>query len=1475
MKKAKEKTAQGMNARNDSLCDIFISYRRVDGAATAMLLYDILTGKGYRVFLDLNTLKNGNFNDAILQQIKHCKDFIIILSPQALQRLDDEDWVRKELACALREKKNIIPVMDPRFNFPDDLPEDIREIRNMNGITIYTQYIKAIVEKIVSFLITPPPNPPKRKWIPILGIILAILAVGTALAFGIWGNKGNVSPPSEGAGPTATETPSPTDIPAPTDTLAPTAAPTPTPTPTAVPSPAPAPTEEPTAKHTQKPYHTYTVDPKKDLAGLAIGDHVLFGHYDQDANEGNGQEDIEWVVLDSDGKTATLISQYCLDSKPFNNEVVFVTWETSSLRKWLNEEFLQSAFTETEQNRLETATVPAAYNPSYETDPGNSTQDKVYLLGIDEVNRFFTADEERVGLPTQTVISHSVETEADTGSVSWWLRSPGDNNLCKAFVYRNGKIIGIGLGVSHADCTVRPVITLRLAAAEAEQKSEQARGFIDGDYRWIGAGSTTLVEYLGSEKDIVLPKHGHKLFSSAFKDSDVESVVVPDSYYEFDFGVFINCKNLKKVVIENENIQVNAYQDLGVFIGCPNVVVYCHKDSETYETLLKTDGGEIRFIEDADSEATEKEDSSEGTDSYTQAKHAWGDYEPKGTVTVTMKDGTVYTGAANSFTLMAKRMKAASLGNEGFYEGIDTPDIENQYDLSNMKLFLEIASIKNRDGVFITVDDENVTTEYTLPQEAQFWFISTETTYTPEKVAAADVDKIEFNRAQTPNFDGLPYCTVYLEDGCFRSPAAFVCVSRNISTSGIPTMRIVHEFTSYSSYPTKTKSIASLEVLEQGSDGSMFTPATGMKMRVNLKNGETVDFEMNGYFSIYAMSQYGRIRSLSRSTLHSLIFEQPASADQTEAAASSTEIQSAAEERKVNKDYKSAAESAEAALQRELRGYFESVYVYKDFSDSENHFTQRALMCGKNASNVRAMNDNWQNDPHSGDSCIRCEIVTAEEDWGGWLFVNGYIPEGSAEPQLNQADAPNQGMNLQGASELRFWARGEQGGEMVQFLMGGYRVGAGSPYPDSCETQRTEYISLSTEWTEYTIDLSKADTSYLICGFGFAMNGSDSGAADNVFYLDDIRYVGYFSDAKPLLRSYDSNDANLKNIAFSYDNAVTAMAFISSGNQYAAKDILDSFLYAIAHDRYQAGRVRNAYVAGDITGIPGWSDYARIPVLYNAGSNSWQENGQHAGSSTGNTSYVALALLQYHARYGGDKYLDAAKQLMDWVLEECGASSPGFTAGYDGWPENGSGAVSTNTYKSIEHNVDAYAAFKRLAEVTGEQKYRDAADSALQFVLSMYDGKLGLFHTGTMSDGVTVNQENTVLDAQVWACLALGDQFEPYTAALKKVDAMQTKEGGYAFCEANNHGGWWAEGTAFAALMYRLRGDSQKSDAALDALCGIQLKNGLFPAATVDNLSTGIYLFDGTAWEYGSEAHIAPAAWFVMAVNQFNPYAFE
>lgn len=579
--------------------------------------------------------------------------------------------------------------------------------------------------------------------------------------------------------------------------------------------------------------------------------------------------------------------------------------------------------------------------------------------------------------------------------------------------------------------------------------------------------------------------------------------------------------------------------------------------------------------------------------------------------------------------------------------------------------------------------------------------------------------------------------------------------------------------------------------------------------------------------------------------------------------------------------YKEAADLALNALKDELQQESRRLFVYRDFGDTENHFTQKALIAGKDASLVLPMDENWQEDPYSGETCIRCEQLTREGDWGGWLFLNGFLPENSSVPALNDGSESGQGLDLTGAKKLSFFAKGERGGEQVEFFTCGFGYDGTwnkkiVPWPDSSPKRSLGTIRLTDEWKEYSISLSKADLRYVVCGFGFVLSGGPYDSSDRVFYLDDIRFEGDFSgkDAHIMLRSYNTKNQYIRNAAFSYDNALAAMAFLSEGERDAAKQILDSFLYAMEHDRYRPGRVRNAYAAGDITAFPGWGDTARLPGWYDNVAGQWYEDRYQTGSNVGNTSFVALALLQYDALYGNESYLNAAAVLMDRVIEECGDENPGFTAGYDGWPESGSETTFVFTYRSIEHNIDAYAAFSRLYERTGEERYEKAAAGALAFVRSMYDASSARFTTGTLDDGVTPNTENTVLDAQVWACLALREGFAPYEASLAVVEKMRTEEGGYAFCLANANGGWWAEGTAYTALMYLLRGEREKAFSALDAMVSIQLENGLFPAATVENLSTGFELFDGSPWEYGTDLHLAPTAWFIMAVNGFDPYRF-
>ncbi|MGI5940351.1 MAG: S-layer homology domain-containing protein [Thermoleophilia bacterium] len=567
--------------------------------------------------------------------------------------------------------------------------------------------------------------------------------------------------------------------------------------------------------------------------------------------------------------------------------------------------------------------------------------------------------------------------------------------------------------------------------------------------------------------------------------------------------------------------------------------------------------------------------------------------------------------------------------------------------------------------------------------------------------------------------------------------------------------------------------------------------------------------------------------------------------------------------------YAPAKSAAVAALTNALDEGRKSLYVYSDFGMTVNHFTQKAKVFGNNARHVRDMNENWRDMPYAGTSCIRCTQVTRPGDWGGWMFLNGYLPKGETVPRLNDGRAGGQGLDLTGAMELRFFAKGKEGGECVEFFTAGFGYdrennSALVPYPDSAIKQSLGFIELTKEWQEYVIPLESLNMSSIVCGFGYVLSGDTSGKRTSEFYLDEIRFVSEkfaAANAHVMLRSYETNNVYLRNVAFSYDNALAAMALLSEGKKNEAAYILDAFVYAVENDRHKAGRVRNAYAAGDISAFAGWETGARLPGWYDTKEKQWREDRYQVGSNVGNTSYVALALLQYDAADPTERYLNTARALMDWVIDTCSSDGNGFTAGFNGWAEGKPPTIYPLSYKSIEHNIDAYAAFAQLFERTGEQKYKAARDSTRRFIDSMYDSKDGVFYIGTLADGKTPNKEEIVLDAQVWTALALGDDFEPYERSLDHADAMKVDAGGYSFDKANPGGGWWAEGTAFTALMHRLRGDNTKATAALDALCSIQLDSGLFPAATVKGL-------------YSTDPHIAPAAWFIMAINGFNPYSF-
>ena len=564
------------------------------------------------------------------------------------------------------------------------------------------------------------------------------------------------------------------------------------------------------------------------------------------------------------------------------------------------------------------------------------------------------------------------------------------------------------------------------------------------------------------------------------------------------------------------------------------------------------------------------------------------------------------------------------------------------------------------------------------------------------------------------------------------------------------------------------------------------------------------------------------------------------------------------------------------------------LYVYKDFAVNENHFVAKARIgTAQQEFRVRNMDENWTENPASGSSCIRCGMQYAPETWGGWMFLNGRLEAGQTEPALVWGDVEGCTLDLSGVTSLTFMARGELGGEVVEFFLGGvgYREGVMEPnaeYPDSTPKVSTSKITLTDTWEPYTLNLAGVDLSAVGCGFGFVTSGTwcfdvaEKNNGEVTFYLDDIRYEGdvIAADTPRFIASYETDNQYIKNAAFSYDNALCAMAFTAVGDQRRAKLIVDAFVGAIRNDRYQANRVRNAYVYGDPRSFPGWGGKTRLPGFYVG--EEYCEDRYQVGSNLGNTSFVVLALLKYYACYGGAEYLETAQILTDFAIANWTDScNDGFFAGYDGWPENGT--VYQFTYKSAEHNIDFYAACTAMYQITGSEVYRAAAGSALRFLDGMYDRKQGLFWTGTTGNGKTTATDNIVLDVQVWSALALGEAAALYRNSVQyAADTLQTPGGGYAFSQCDAQGAYWLEGTAFTALAFAKCGMRDEADAALAAMEAAQLPSGGFPAvADGETIDTGFALFTGEPWLYGTDVHIVPAAWYILAVLQDNPYVIS
>lgn len=198
---------------------------------------------------------------------------------------------------------------------------------------------------------------------------------------------------------------------------------------------------------------------------LEVGDTQYMGTYEQDGNTSNGTEPIEWRVLAVENGKVLLITEKLLDYVLYNNENESVTWENCSLRVWLNQTFYKNSFSDSERELILKTNISTQNNPKYDTYGGNSTQDRIFALSIDEVETYFLYDSDRFAYTT-TYSRKRGHAGSDSfgnyGTGRWWLRTPGKQSNLVCGIRYDGSIGNVGFDANEETVAVRPAMWIKL-----------------------------------------------------------------------------------------------------------------------------------------------------------------------------------------------------------------------------------------------------------------------------------------------------------------------------------------------------------------------------------------------------------------------------------------------------------------------------------------------------------------------------------------------------------------------------------------------------------------------------------------------------------------------------------------------------------------------------------------------------------------------------------------------------------------------------------------------------------------------------------------------------------------------------------------------------------------------------------------------------------------------------------------------------
>ncbi|MDR0575217.1 MAG: hypothetical protein LBG96_14570 [Tannerella sp.] len=581
-----------------------------------------------------------------------------------------------------------------------------------------------------------------------------------------------------------------------------------------------------------------------------------------------------------------------------------------------------------------------------------------------------------------------------------------------------------------------------------------------------------------------------------------------------------------------------------------------------------------------------------------------------------------------------------------------------------------------------------------------------------------------------------------------------------------------------------------------------------------------------------------------------------------------------------------AEEKSKAAqwLATQVDEYSKRVYVYADYGDSKNAFTQRGFM-GENAEEP-VLNE-ASRVAYSGITSIRATAPIRNGGWSGLVFANGILEKGSVIPRMDWGDH-DAGVNLTGAKKLVIHARtADNETAYVEFKMGII----GGAYPDT-GTKSSGLLNLSDEWSTIEIDLQGVDLSRIAGGFAILFNDANKKNAVTV-YMDEIYYEFDTPRTGPLfLPSYepvslDKASSFINSYSYSYDMAMTVLALACAGKTEQAEKVADALLFAFENDRkfsVTERGVRNGYASGSPVSFPGWysetgkSPFAKLAGAFDLAENIWKEDFYSDSYATGNNAWILLSFLKIYNTTHNRKYLDAALRLAACLQTLKDDINGGFKGGWDGFDHTQTKA----TYASTEHNIDLYSAFRQLGNIVkntdkaaAEACYA-AAEHAKKFVFSMYHAEDGFFYTGTADDGISTNNTIYPLDANTWAIQSFYN--EPGFDAEKVMSYIENNfrdpaSGFYKFSNKTPTG-YWTEGSYQKIISDMVLGHTDKYQTQLAQLNTEAKPDGSITAANIDGLKTGFYTGDGSEWIYDHRVSIGATAWKALAelgVNVLDP----